>query len=119
DDAESVARVLLDELIALFRLDFAALALISEDASEATGLLARTGDGGDAEWWRSVRVDLEHEPSGIASAAFEAAPLAVFDVEGSGRISRRLAERVGAKSAAYVPMMEKERVIAVISLATT
>jgi PAS domain S-box-containing protein len=119
DDAEGVARVLLDELIALFQLDFAALSLLSEDGREAIGLLARTGTGDDAEWWPDVRIDLEHEPSGIASAAFEAAPFAVFDVEGSGRISRRLADRVGAKSAAYVPLMAKERVIAVISLATT
>ena len=33
----------------------------------------------DLDWWRDLRLDLEHEPSGIASAGFEAASLAVYD----------------------------------------
>jgi PAS domain S-box-containing protein len=117
-DPESVARVLLDDMIDLFRLDFAALTLLGDDGRTGRGVLARSG-GEDLGWWRDVEVDLELEPSGIASAAFEAAPVAVYDVGGSGRVSRRLAERVGAKSAAYVPLLAHGRVIAVISLATT
>jgi PAS domain S-box-containing protein len=117
-DAESVARVLLAEMVDLFRLDFAALTLVSDDGRTAHGVLARS-DGDDLDWWREVEVDLELEPSGIASAVFEAAPLAMYDVSVSGRVSRRLAERVGAKSAAFVPLLAQGRVIAVISVATT
>ncbi|HEY7207396.1 MAG TPA: GAF domain-containing protein [Gaiellaceae bacterium] len=117
-DAESVARVLLDDMLDLFHLDFAALSLLSDDGRSAYGVLARSA-GADVDWWREVEIDLELESSGIASAAFEAAPLAVYDVRVSGRVSRRLAERVNAKSAAYVPLLAHGRVIAVISLATT
>ncbi len=117
-DAESVARVLLDEVVALLKTDVAALALISEDGTEATGLYARSDDI-DMDWWPGMRLDLEHEPSGIASAAFEAAPLTIYDAESSPRVSRRLAERVGAKSAAFIPLISGERVIAVLIVATT
>src|SRR5262249_59172069 len=58
---------------------------------------------------------LGHEPSGIASAVFEATALTVYDTASSGVISRRLAEAVGAKSAAFVPLLVEERVTAVIS----
>jgi PAS domain S-box-containing protein len=116
-DAERVARTLLDELAELFDVGFAALTLVSDDARQASGYLARSG-GEDVDWWRDVRLDLRREPSGIASAVFEAAALTVYDAETSGVISRRLADAVGAKSAAFVPLLVEERVTAVISVAT-
>ena len=42
-DVEGVARALLDEIAALFRVGFVALAFVSEDAGEASGFLARAG----------------------------------------------------------------------------
>src|SRR3954465_14417295 len=117
-DVEGVARALLDEMGALFDVGFAGLAFVSEDAREASGFLART-KGEDVAWWPDVRVDLTREPSGIASAAFEAACFAVYDVESSSRVSSRLARDVGAKSAAFVPLITDGRVTAVISVATT
>src|SRR5205823_7389426 len=93
------------------------LALISEDAREATGFLARR-DAGDVDWWRDVTLDLEREPSGIASAVFEAAPVAIYDVAGSSRVSRRLADQVGAKSGVWTPLISEERVIAVLVAAS-
>ncbi|HET8895449.1 MAG TPA: GAF domain-containing protein [Gaiellaceae bacterium] len=117
-DVEGVARTLLDEIISLFDLDFATLTFISDDAREASGFLARAG-GQDVDWWRDVRVDLAHEPSGIASAVYEGTGFAVFDAETSTAISARLTKAVGAKSAAFVPLISGERVIAVISVATT
>src|SRR5690348_18396451 len=99
-DAEGVARALLDEIGSLFDVGFAALTFVSEDAREASGFLARA-KGEDVTWWREVRVDLQREPSGIASAVFEAASFAVYDVESSTRLSSRLAREVGAKSAAF------------------
>ena len=116
-DVESVARTLLDELAELFAVGFAALTFVSEDGREATGYLARAG-GEDLDWWRGLRLDLEHEPSGIASAVFEATAFTVYDTEGSGVVSPRLATAVGAKSAVFVPLLVQERVTAVISVAT-
>jgi PAS domain S-box-containing protein len=117
-DVAGVARALLDEMGALFRVGFVGLTLVSEDGVEATGYLARS-QGRDVQWWRDVRLDLEHEPSGIASAVFEASAFAVYDVAESGLVSARLAKSAGAKSAAFVPLIVDGRVIAVISVATT
>src|SRR2546423_2705141 len=116
-DAEAAGRILLDQVGSLFGVEFTALALVSEDAREATGFLARR-DGEDLDWWREVRLDLEREPSGIASAVFEASPVAVYDVAGSTRVSRRLTEQVGAKSGVWTPLISEERVIAVLVAAS-
>ena len=116
-DVEGVARTLLDELAELFDVAFVALTFVSDDRREAAGYLARS-NGEDVDWWRDVRLDLEHEPSGIASSVFEASALAVYDAQGSRVVSARLAAAVGAKSAAFVPLLVSERVIAVISVAT-
>src|SRR5579884_358453 len=116
-DLEGVARALLDELARLFDVGFVALTFVSDDGREAAGHLARAR-GEDVEWWRELRLDLEHEPSGIASAAFEAAAFAVYDTGSSGLVSRRLAQAVGAKSAAFVPLVVEQRVIGVLSVAT-
>ena len=117
-DVGAVAARLLDEVVELLGVEFVAVALISEDRKEATGLLARS-NGEDAAWWRSIRIDLEHEPSAIASSAFEATPLTIFDVESSPRVNRRLADRVGAKSATFVPVVSGARVLAVVVAAST
>ena len=116
-DVEGAARALLDELAELFDLGFAALTFVSDDARHASGYLARAG-GEDVDWWRDVRLELDREPSGIASAVFEATALTVYDTASSGVVSRRLADAVGAKSAAFVPLLVEERVTAVISVAT-
>jgi PAS domain S-box-containing protein len=116
-DVEGVARTLLDELAELFDVGFVALTFVSEDGREALGYLARS-EGDDVGWWRDLRLDLEREPSGIASAVFEAAASTVYDTASSGVVSRRLAGAVGAKSAAFVPLLVQERVTAVISVAT-
>jgi PAS domain S-box-containing protein len=116
-DVERAARTLLDELAQLFDIGFVALTFVSDDAREAAGYLARA-EGEDVDWWRDLRLDLEREPSGIASAVFEASAFTVYDTQSSGVISRRLADAVGAKSAAFVPLLVQERVTAVISVAT-
>jgi PAS domain S-box-containing protein len=117
-DVEGVARALLDEIGVLFDVGFVALTFVSEDGREGSGFLARS-KGRDVPWWADIRVDTVREPSGIASAVYEAAGFAVYDVAGSTRVSSRLAAEVGAKSAAFVPLISDGRVIAVISVATT
>jgi len=116
-DVEGVARTLLDEIASLFDVGFVALTFVSDDGREAAGYLARA-ERQDADWWRELRLDLEHEPSGVASAVFEATAFTVYDTRTSGVVSHRLVEAVGAKSAAFVPLLVQERVIAVISVAT-
>src|SRR5690348_8050684 len=117
-DVEGVARALLDEIASLFGVGFVALTFVSEDGREASGFLARA-DAKDVAWWPDVTLDLAREPSGIASAVFEASSFAVYDATGSTRVSARLARETGAKSAAFIPLISEGRVIAVISVATT
>ncbi len=117
-DPAEAARALLDEVESLAGTEFNALALVTRDEDEATGLAARSG-GRDLEWWDTMRIHLHNEPSGIASAFFEAAPVTVYDVQSSPLVNQRLAQAAGAKSAAFVPLIVEERVIGVLVAATT
>jgi PAS domain S-box-containing protein len=112
------ARILLDEVEGLVETEFNALALVNQDEDEAHGLLARSG-GQDLAWWSEMRVHLHNEPSGIASAFFEAAPVSVYDCDSSPLVNRRLARTAGAKSAAFIPLIVEERVIGVMVAGTT
>jgi PAS domain S-box-containing protein len=118
NDSEEAGRVLLDEVASVLGVEFTALALIDEEADEARGVLARD-QGADLPWWRDVRLDLHNEPSGIASAYFQAGPVVVFDCAASPLVSPRLAEAVGAKSGAFVPLIVEQRVIGVLVAAPT
>jgi PAS domain S-box-containing protein len=117
-NTNDVARILIDTCFSLLAVDLAAVAVVSEDAKRAQGLLA-AGPDGDLDWWSTVELDFDTEPSGIASAVFEGGPVVVYDVAGSQQVSRRLAERSGAKSAAYVPLISEAKVPAVLVVATT
>jgi PAS domain S-box-containing protein len=117
-DPEAAGRLLLRHVLELVGVEFAAIALVDEDSTEAVGFLALAPEG-ELEWWREVRLDLQNEPSGIASAVFEAAPVSIYDVEGSSRVSPRLAEAVGAKSGVWVPLISEERVLGVLVAVTT
>jgi two-component system, NtrC family, sensor histidine kinase KinB len=117
-DATSVARTLLEHVTERLGVEFAAVAVIDEDGTGATGLYALE-NGSEALWWRELTIDFEREPSAIGSAAFEAAPIAIYDVAGSPQVNRRLAEKVGAKSAVFVPLIVGERVPAVLIVAST
>src|SRR5204863_6738825 len=78
-DAEAVARVLLDEIAELLTVQFVGLVLVDAELREARGLLARL-NGDDFASWDDARFDLAEEPSGIASAVFDAAPVVVYDL---------------------------------------
>ena len=97
---------------------FAGVAAIAEDGAHATGVYAELG-GEPADWWREIVVDLRSEPSGIASAVFDAAPVTVYDIASSPRVSPRLASAVGAQSGAWIPMIAEERVVGVLVAAST
>ncbi len=117
-DARTVGRTLLGQVRALVGADFCAVAVVQDDGRTAQGLVALDGDQ-EVDWWDTVRIDFDEEPSAIASAALEAEPIAVYDVGRSPQVNSRLAERVGAKSAAFVPLIAGERVRAVLVVAAT
>ncbi len=113
-----VCRPLVRRVAELMGVGFVGVAVVSEDDREGIGVYGER-DGEPADWWRGVHVDLRNEPSGIASAVFDAAPVTVFDVAGSPLVSTRLASAVGAQSGAWVPMIAEERVVGVLVLAST
>ena len=116
-DEADVARPLVRHVGALLDVGFAAVTLVDLGMATASGLYAEI-DGRAIEWWREVRVDLAHEASGVANAVSDAAPVVVYDVVGSPLVSRRLAARVGAQSAVFVPMIAESRVLGVLTAAS-
>ena len=117
-DVEEAARPLIRRVRELLGVEFSGVVVVDEDATTASGVVADL-DGEEPEWWRELRLDLRTEPSGIASAVFDAAPVAVYDAVGSSHISPRLAQLVGAQSGVWVPLIAEERVIGVLVAAST
>jgi PAS domain S-box-containing protein len=117
-DPEAVARLLLPAAEEAVGVEASCLMTITEDGRGAVGLLARS-DGAELDWFREARIDFERESSGVATAAYEAAPLSVYDAQTSSAVHRGLVERMSAQSVAYVPLIADERVIAVLVLMTT
>jgi PAS domain S-box-containing protein len=117
-DPEAVSDALLDEVAAFLGVEVVALALVDDDR-RAAKLLAVRKDREDVPDLTGTKVDLESEPSGIASAVFDAAPFAVYDARSSPRVSRRIVEALGVQSVAYVPVIAGEQVIAVLVAGST
>ena len=117
-DLVAVARPLVRQVTSLLDVGFAGVTVVSEDGDRAVGVYGEL-NGDTAPWWSEMHVDLRTEPSGIASAVFDAAPVTVYDVASSTLVNPRLAKYVGAQSGAWIPMIAEERVIAVLSVATT
>src|SRR5215203_5000872 len=117
-DVEEAARPLIRRVRELLGVEFSGVVVVDEAATTASGVVADL-DGEEPEWWRDLRLDLRSEPSGIASAVFDAAPVSVYDAAGSTHISPRLAQLVGAKSGVWVPLIAGERVIGVLVAAST
>ena len=116
-DETEASQPLVRQVAELLGVGFAAVAVV-EEGEQARGVYAEA-DGEPAEWWADVRVDLRNEPSGIASAVFEASPVTVYDVSSSPLVSPRLAGAVGAQSGVWIPMISEERVIGVLVVAAT
>jgi PAS domain S-box-containing protein len=115
---EAIARPLVRQVTELLDVGFAGAVLVSDDGRLGTGVYAEL-NGREATWWSETRVDLRDEPSGIASAVFDAAPVTVYDVASSPLVSPRLVSLVGAESGAWIPMIAEERVIGVLAVAST
>ena len=110
---EAVER-LFDELLAREGVDAALLAVLDEEGRHASGFAAR---GVDEAWWHGVTLDLLEEPSGMASVARDQTAHAVYDIESTPNVNRRLAAVMGAKSAAFVPLVADGRVLGVVTVA--
>jgi PAS domain S-box-containing protein len=117
-DLVEVSRPLVRQVASLLDIGFAGVAVVGEERDQATGVYGEL-DGEAAEWWAETQVDLRNEPSGIASAVFDAAPVTVYDVASSTLVSPRLVKQVGAQSGAWIPMIAEERVIGVLAIAST
>jgi PAS domain S-box-containing protein len=112
------SRAVVRRVAELASVGFAGVVLVDDAGEYATGVYAEL-HGERAAFWESVRVDLRHEPSGIASAVFDSAPVTVYDIAGSSLVSARLATMVGAESGAWLPMVAEGDVIGVLVLAAT
>ena len=117
-DADAVGRLLVEEVERLVGVPVVCLMLVSEDGRIAEGLVARS-QGRYADWFADIRIDLEHEASGVGVAVSQAAPFTVFDAASSAQVNRRLAEALDAESIAFIPLIADERVIAVLVIAST
>jgi len=72
----AVAQPLVRQVTGLLGVGFAGVAVVSDDGRLGEGVYAEL-DGREPGWWRDVRLDLRNEPSGIANAVFDAAPVAM------------------------------------------
>ena len=118
DDAGTIARELLERVEPLVSVELSGLFVVDEASRTASGVIGRVGRR-ELGWFPDVRIDLDNEPSGVATAAFEAAPFAVYDADASKILSRRLVEATGAKSAAFIPLLVEQRVTGVLVVGTT
>ncbi|MFL5918368.1 MAG: GAF domain-containing protein [Gaiellaceae bacterium] len=117
-DQVAIARELLERVEPLVGVELACLFLVDEASRTASAVLGRVG-GRELDWFPDVRIDLDNEPSGVATAAYEAAPFAVYDAEASKIVSPRLTEATGTKSVAFVPLLADQRVVGVVVVGTT
>jgi PAS domain S-box-containing protein len=113
--ADEAASFLFDEVEALLQPDALMLALVDEEARRATGFAGR---GVDEEWWKGIVLDLDTDSGALVTVARERATIAIYDVETATNVNRRLADTVGAKSAAFVPLISEGRVAGVLVAAS-
>ena len=102
--ADEAAESLFDEVEALLEPDVLLLARVDEESRRAVGLATR---GIDVDWWGSVslrprRGHGRDRPDGAQPRAD-----AIYDVATAPNVNRRLAEAVGAKSAAFIPVISE------------
>jgi PAS domain S-box-containing protein len=109
------ARELFDELESVLGVDTFMLAAVDEEGRKATGLAAR---GVDESWWQEIVLDLDDDVGAIVTVARERTPYAVYDVATAPNVNRKLADAVGAKSAAFVPLISEGGVVGVVVVVT-
>jgi PAS domain S-box-containing protein len=109
------AAQLFDELERVLEIEQALLAVVDGSEQRVSGFAAR---GVDEAWWKTVTLDVAKDTGAIVTVVRDRAPFAVFDVSSAPNINRRLAEAVGARSAAFVPLLSEGRVTGVLVVAS-
>jgi len=104
------------ELEQVLRIEKAMLAVVDEEARRARGFASR---GVDEAWWKAVSLDLDEDTGAIVTVVRERTPFAVFDVPSAANINREIANTVGARSAAFVPLVSEGRCTGVLAVAAT
>lgn len=113
DDESEIARHLLDELAEVFELDVTNLSLIEPEAGLARIVGARDR-GRENDRLLGQVIDLRNELSGISTTVRDASAFAVFDVDSSPIVNRRLNAIAQVKSCAFVPVIAAGSVIGVV-----
>jgi len=113
DDLSEISRLFLDELSALFELDVANLCLIEPEAGLAR-IIGAQDRGRENERLLGQVIDLRTEVSGIGTTVRDGTAFAVFDVETSPVVNKRLNEIARVKSCAFVPVIASDAVIGVV-----
>jgi len=116
--SEEAGRVLLDTLNELIGTDHSGLMLIDEAGTEARGLIARK-DGADLDWYRSARIDLKNEVSGVRCACEARTLVLVENAPDSPDVNAAMIERAGLKSVVFIPLESERRMIGVVSIGST
>lgn len=109
--ARDAAAALFDQVEESLHPDALLLARVDEEARRAQGFAGR---GVDEEWWQGVVLDLDEDAGALVKVARERTPLSIYDVTSSPDVNRRLADSVGAKSAAFVPLLSEGEVAGVL-----
>ena len=112
-DASGVGRLLAQRATAMLGTEFAAVWLVEGDAARGLVALLR---GQEQSWFEEASLDLRSEPSAVASVAFDASPLVIYDASGSALINPRIAAIVKPKSGIFAPLVSGDRVIAVLAV---
>ncbi len=108
---EEAAALLFEEVEAFLEPDALLLARVDKELRTAVGFAAR---GVDEDWWKTITLDLDEERGAIVSVVRERAPLAIDDAVTASNVNRALADAVGAKSAAFVPLLSEGDVVGVL-----
>ena len=117
DGVDAVSRTLVDEARSVLGTDLVGLVLV--EGQETGRIVEAVLDGARPDWLVGETIDLANEPSGVAIVVATGESLAVVDAMSSPRVSRRLVERAGLRSVAYVPLLVGGRAIGVVVAGST
>ena len=113
DDEPEISRLLLDELGQLFDLDISNLAVI-EDGGRRARLVGARERSHDHDRLLGQVIELASEVSGIGTSVRDGKAFAIFDVEASPIVSKRLNEIARVRSGAFVPVIAGDEVLGVV-----
>jgi PAS domain S-box-containing protein len=115
EDAGQIGRLVLGETVPLLGFDFGAVAVVDNERRRAR-LVSGLDVDGVPDWLEGFELDLDAEPSGIATAVNERTAFTVYDAGSSARVHKRLVELTGLRSICFVPMLGAEDVSGVLVL---